>query len=77
VIQLLLQSFARFMDMTSVIVFIIGPFLALLNHRAIYSDEVPIDKQPSQFIRIWSIVSIVSLFLLMAVYGYYRLFAAS
>lgn len=77
VIQLLLQSFARFMDMTSVIVFIIGPFLALLNHRAIYSDEVPIDKQPSQFIRIWSIVSIVSLFLLMAVYGYYRIFAAS
>jgi Mn2+/Fe2+ NRAMP family transporter len=75
VIWLLLQSFATFMDMTSVIVFIIGPFLALLNHLAIYSDEIPRGKQPSQLIRIWSIVSIVSLFLLMAVYAYYRLFA--
>lgn len=75
VIWLLLQSFATFMDMTSVIVFIIGPFLALLNHLAIFSDEIPREKQPSQLIRIWSIVSIVSLFLLMAVYAYYRLFA--
>ena len=73
VIWLLLQSFATFMDMTSVIVFIIGPFLALLNHLAIFSDEIPQEKQPSQLIRIWSIVSIVSLFLLMAVYAYYRL----
>jgi hypothetical protein len=63
------------MDMTSVIVFIIGPFLALLNHLAIFSDEIPRGKQPNQLIRIWSIVSIVSLFLLMAVYAYYRLFA--
>ncbi|HCA36232.1 MAG TPA: hypothetical protein DEP13_06260 [Gammaproteobacteria bacterium] len=75
VIWLLLQSFATFMDMTSVIVFIIGPFLALLNHLAIYSEEIPREKQPSQLIRIWSMVSIVSLFLLMAVYAYYRLFA--
>jgi len=75
VIWLLLQSFATFMDMTSVIVFIIGPFLALLNHLAIFSDEIPRGKQPNQLIRIWSIVSIVSLFLLMAVYAYYRLFA--
>ena len=76
VIQTLLQSFARFMDMTSVIVFFIGPFLAFLNHRAIFSDEIPKDKQPGRIIRIWSIVSIVSLFLLMLVYCYYRLFVS-
>ena len=74
VIQTLLQSFATFMDMTSVIVFLIGPFLAVLNHRAIYSDEVPAEKQPGELIRWWSIISIVSLFALMAVYSYYRLF---
>ena len=74
VIWLLLQSFPAFMDMTSVIVFIIGPFLALLNHQAIYSDEIPEEKQPGQLIRIWSLVSIISLFLLMAIYLYYRLF---
>ena len=74
VIWLLLQSFSAFMDMTSVIVFIIGPFLALLNHQAIYSDEIPEEKQPGQLIRIWSLVSIISLFLLMAIYLYYRLF---
>ncbi|MGB1847286.1 MAG: hypothetical protein ACPHK1_04545, partial [Pseudohongiellaceae bacterium] len=73
-IWLLLQSFSAFMDMTSVIVFIIGPFLALLNHQAIYSDEIPEEKQPGQLIRIWSLVSIISLFLLMAIYLYYRLF---
>ena len=74
VIWMLLQSFPAFMDMTSVIVFIIGPFLALLNHQAIYSDEIPEEKQPGQLIRVWSLFSIVSLFLLMAIYLYYRLF---
>ncbi len=73
VIQLLLSSFTRFMDMTSVIVFLIGPFLAWLNHNAIFSDEIEKEKQPSEIIRIWSIVSIVSLFALMAVYVYFRL----
>jgi Mn2+/Fe2+ NRAMP family transporter len=73
VIQLLLSSFTRFMDMTSVIVFLIGPFLAWLNHNAIFSDEIEKEKQPSKIIRIWSIVSIVSLFALMAVYVYFRL----
>tara|TARA_B100001996_G_scaffold128380_2_gene97414 strand:+ start:70 stop:258 length:189 start_codon:yes stop_codon:yes gene_type:complete len=61
------------MDMTSVIVFLIGPFLAWLNHNAIFSDEIEKEKQPSEIIRIWSIVSIVSLFALMAVYVYFRL----
>jgi len=73
VIQLLLSSFTRFMDMTSVIVFLIGPFLAWLNHNAIFSDEIEKEKQPSEIIRIWSIVSIASLFALMAVYVYFRL----
>jgi Mn2+/Fe2+ NRAMP family transporter len=73
VIQLFLSSFTRFMDMTSVIVFLIGPFLALLNHKAIFSDEIEKEKQPGQIIRIWSVVSIVSLFALMAVYVYFRL----
>lgn len=73
VIQLFLSSFTRFMDMTSVIVFLIGPFLALLNHKAIFSDEIEKEKQPGEIIRIWSVVSIVSLFALMAVYVYFRL----
>ena len=73
VIQTVLSSFTRFMDMTSVIVFLIGPFLALLNHKAIFSDEVEKDNQPGVIIRAWSIISIISLFALMAVYIYSRL----
>jgi Mn2+/Fe2+ NRAMP family transporter len=73
VIQAVLSSFTRFMDMTSVIVFLIGPFLALLNHKAIFSNEVEKDNQPGVIIRAWSIISIISLFALMAVYIYSRL----
>ena len=73
VIQTVLSSFTRFMDMTSVIVFLIGPFLALLNHKAIFSNEVEKDNQPGVIIRAWSIISIISLFALMAVYIYSRL----
>lgn len=73
VIQAVLSSFTRFMDMTSVIVFLIGPFLALLNHKAIFSNEVEKEKQPGKIIRIWSIISIISLFALMVIYIYFRL----
>jgi Mn2+/Fe2+ NRAMP family transporter len=73
VIQIFLSSFTRFMDMTSVIVFLIGPFLALLNHKAIFSDEIEKREQPGDLMRVWSIVSIASLFVLMLVYIYFRL----
>lgn len=73
VIYLLLNSFTRFMDLTSIIVFLIGPFLALLNHFAIFGNKVPEIEQPSWFIKTWSILSITCLFLLMAAYIYFRL----
>jgi amino acid transporter len=73
VIYLLLNSFTRFMDLTSIIVFLIGPFLALLNHLAIFGNKVPKAEQPSLFIKTWSTLSITCLFLLMAAYVYFRL----
>lgn len=73
VIYLLLSSFTRFMDLTSIIVFLIGPFLALLNHLAIFDNKVPEAERPGLFIKTWSILSITCLFLLMAAYIYFRL----
>jgi len=61
VLASLLKSFAAFMDMTSVLVFIISPVLAILNHRAMCSDRVPADLQPVKGMKLWSLLGIIVL----------------
>ena len=72
VLATMLKSFATFMDMTAVLVFIISPILAILNHRAMWSDRVPIEYQPGAFMKIWSLLGIALLMLLTVTYLYFR-----
>ena len=72
VLLTLLKSFATFMDMTAVLVFIISPVLAILNHRAMGSMQVPPALQPGPLLKTWSIVGILLLTLLSLVYLYIR-----
>ncbi len=73
VLSTMMKSFATFMDMTSIIVFLISPLIAFLNHRAIFNTDVPEKDQPGNLIRIWSLLGITSLLLLGFIYFYYRL----
>lgn len=72
VLATMMKSFATFMDLTSVIVFIVSPIIAFLNHRAMWSDQVPIDRQPSPLMKIWSIAGVWFLLLLSLAYFYFR-----
>jgi len=68
-----MESFAMFMDLTCVVTFIISPVLAILNHRSVFSDNVPVEMQPGLLMRWWSLIGITVLTLLSLVYLYSRL----
>ncbi len=73
----MLKSFTIFINITSVIVFVVSPILAFLNHRAMWSDRVPKDLQPSILLKYWSITGIVFLSLVTLTYFYVLLFTVS
>lgn len=68
----LMRSFAQFIDFASVVTFLSAPFFALLNHRAVFGPDVPAGQQPSQLLRIWSLISIFFLFALALLYFWVR-----
>ncbi|MDO6694762.1 hypothetical protein Q4574_15800 [Aliiglaciecola sp. 3_MG-2023] len=75
ILATMLKSFATFIDITSVIVFVISPILAYLNHRAMWSEAVPEALQPSRFMKMWSLCGVFILTTFTLIYFYYRLFA--
>jgi len=77
ILATMLKSFTIFINITSVIVFVVSPILAFLNHRAMWSDLVPKDLQPSPVMKYWSISGIVFLILVTLTYLYFWLFNVS
>ena len=77
ILATMLKSFTIFINITSVIVFVVSPILAFLNHRAMWSDLVPKDLQPSSVMKYWSISGIVFLILVTLTYLYFWLFNVS
>ncbi|MEP4892551.1 MAG: hypothetical protein ABJV04_21240 [Aliiglaciecola sp.] len=74
ILATMLESFATFIDITSVIVFVISPILAYLNHRAMWSEQVPEALRPSLFMKVWSLCGVFILTTFTLIYFYYRLF---
>tara|TARA_R110001606_G_scaffold381051_1_gene541948 strand:+ start:527 stop:1780 length:1254 start_codon:yes stop_codon:yes gene_type:complete len=74
ILATMLKSFATFIDITSVIVFVISPILAYLNHRAMWSEQVPKDLQPSLLMKVWSLCGVFILTTFTLIYIYHRLF---
>ena len=72
VITLLMNSFSAFINLTSVIVFVLGPVLAYLNHRAIFGEEIPAASRPGLLMKIWSIAGLLVMTLLGVLYFYLR-----
>jgi len=70
VITLLMNSFSAFINLTSVIVFVLGPILAYLNHRAIFGEEIPAASRPGLLMKIWSIAGLLVMTLLGVLYFY-------
>ena len=52
-------SFKDFIDLATSVAFLVAPFLSFLNHRAVFSSNVPKHLQPSQLTKYWSISGII------------------
>ena len=72
VIGAFMKSFTSFIDFSGALIFILGPFYAGLNHRAMFSPEVPIANRPGPVIRIWSLLGIGVMTLVAMTYVYLR-----
>jgi Mn2+/Fe2+ NRAMP family transporter len=68
VLTLFTGSFRQLLDFVTSIAFVVAPFLAFLNHRAMFSADVEKIHQPGVVIRLWSMGGII----LMALFaGFY------
>lgn len=74
VLTLLLQSFRSFIDLVSVTTAIVAPILALMNHRAVHSAEVPLASRPTTLMYVWSIGGILVMSIVSMLYLYFRFF---
>ncbi|MBL4576729.1 MAG: divalent metal cation transporter [Opitutaceae bacterium] len=72
ILLFLMGSFQEFIDFTTIISFIIGPFIAFLNHISINGPEVPIELRPARWLNIWSIVGICIMTSFTAAYLFAR-----
>jgi len=70
ILLLFLKSFTGFIDFATSVAFLAAPFLAYFNHRAMISDEIPIELQPGGFMRAWSVLGIIVLAVCAAAYVY-------
>lgn len=59
VIGQLQSSLKTMVDAATTLSFLTAPLLAILNHRAVFGEEVPVDLQPKPYLRWWSIIGIV------------------
>lgn len=58
-------------DLATTLSFLTAPVLAILNHRAVHGEEVPVEARPSHLMRKWSLVSIAVMVVLAI--GYLQL----
>lgn len=70
ILELWLTSLAALIDVATTLSFLTAPALAWLNHRAMFSAEVPVAARPSAAMRLLSQVSIAVLSLFAVYYLY-------
>jgi len=71
IIYFFTSSFGVFIDFATSISFTTAPFIAIVNHKAMISKEIPTEHRPSFLLQLWSVVGIISMFIA----GGYYLFA--
>ena len=75
VIGFFMKSFTTFIDFAGILIFVLGPFYAILNHRAMFGAEIPAGHHPGDMMRWWSITGIVVMSAVAITYVYLRWFA--
>ncbi|WP_426369550.1 NRAMP family divalent metal transporter [Pseudocolwellia sp. HL-MZ7] len=62
IIYFFTSSFGVFIDFATSISFTTAPFIAILNHKAMISDEIPVEHRPSFLLQLWSVIGIITMF---------------
>ena len=70
-LMLFKSSFRAFIDFATSIAFLTSPLIAFLNHRAMFSADVPPEHRPKKIIEMWSRLGILSLGIFAAGYIYF------
>ena len=66
------DNFKILVDLSASIAFLISPFIAYFNHRAIHSPEVPPGARPGVILYYWNILGIIISLFFCLLYFYYR-----
>lgn len=69
----LLSTFGAFIDFITALGFLTAPMIAYLNHRIMFSDDMPPDRRPAPWLRHWSMGAVVVLAAVFPLYLYFRL----
>jgi len=68
ILKLLANSFSLLVDIATTVSFLTAPLFAILNHIAMFSADVPLDKRPGEGMRRWSLLAIGALLIFTAGY---------
>ena len=69
------MDYDRQNDVATALAFITAPILAVLNHRAVFAEDIPSEKRPSERMRKYSLVCIALLGLFALLWLYVRFVA--
>ena len=72
VIGAFMRSFTAFIDFAGALTFLLAPLYAVLNHRAMFSPEVPDEHRPTHVLRLWSLLGIVVMSVVALLYIWLR-----
>ncbi len=67
------RGFGAFIDFITAMGFLTGPIVAFMNHRIMFSDDIPPDQQPAKWIRRWNVAGTTILAVISPIYLYFRL----
>ncbi|MEX0827948.1 MAG: divalent metal cation transporter [Haliea sp.] len=71
IVMVFLNSFKTFIDFATSVAFLVAPLMALINHRAMFSEKVSGELKPAIGLRVWSYFGIVTLTIFALCYLYF------
>ena len=64
----------KILDFGTTVAFLVAPVIAVLNHRAVFGDSVPLESRPGRGMWMWSMIGIVA-FISFTVTYFFLMFA--
>ena len=72
VVLVFMGSFTTFIDFVGILVFVLAPIFAILNHKAVFGRDIALKQQPSSLMKLGSWCGIIIMSLVALSYLYLR-----